>query len=85
MAANEATRSTTPTIYSAEVLFMAAADGSYGDLRCLNIPADCITDIPGEKLLEKSLLATEKSGYRRKFHAGTRIVERGPRAARPRS
>ncbi len=62
------------TIYSAEMLFMAVADGAYGDLRCLNIPADCVVDIPGEKLLEKSLTtATEKNGYRRKFHPGARV------------
>ena len=30
--------------------------------------------IPGEQLLEKALTtATEKSGYRRKFHAGARV------------
>ena len=62
------------TIYSAQMLFMAVADGSYGDLRCLNIPADCVANIPGEKLLEKDLtVATEKNGYRRKFHAGPRV------------
>jgi hypothetical protein len=62
------------TIYSAEMLFMAVADGSYGELRCLNIPADCVTQIPGERLLEKDITAaTEKSGYRRKFHAGERV------------
>jgi len=61
-------------IYSGEMLFMAVADGAYGDLRCLNIPADCVVDIPGEKLLEKALTsATEKSGYRRKFYAGARV------------
>ncbi|MFS8067398.1 MAG: hypothetical protein ACMG6S_13640 [Byssovorax sp.] len=76
MAANEASAvGDIRTIYSAEMLFMAVADGSYGDLRCLNIPADCIADIPGEKLLERSLTtATEKSGYRRKFHGGTRVT-----------
>jgi hypothetical protein len=61
-------------IYSAQNLFMAVADGAFGDLRCLNIPADCVTGIPGEKLLEPELTtATEKSGYRRKFHPGTRV------------
>jgi hypothetical protein len=76
MAANEATAvGDIRTIYSAEVLFMAVADGAYGDLRCLNIPADCIAEIPGEKLLEKSITSvSEKSGYRRKFHAGTRVT-----------
>jgi hypothetical protein len=62
------------TVYSAEMLFMAVADGAYGELRCLNIPADCVTEIPGERLLEKDITAaTEKSGYRRKFHAGERV------------
>lgn len=62
------------TIYSAESLFMAVADGAYGDLRCLNVPADCVAQIPGERLLEKDITAaTEKSGYRRKFHAGERV------------
>lgn len=62
------------TIISGEMIFMGVADGSYGDLRCLNIPADCVVGIPGEKLLEKALTsATEKSGYRRKFHAGARV------------
>ena len=62
------------TIYSAQMLFMAVADGAYGDLRCLNVPADCITEIPGEKLLEKDLtVAAEKNGYRRKFHGGARV------------
>ncbi len=63
------------TIYSAEMLFMAVADGAYGELRCLNIPADCIADIPGEKLLDKDItVATEKKGYRRKFHPGPRVA-----------
>jgi hypothetical protein len=62
------------TIYSAEMLFMAVADGNYGELRCLNIPADCIVDIPGEKLLDKDItVATEKNGYRRRFHGGERV------------
>jgi hypothetical protein len=75
MAANEAVAvGDTKMIYSAEMLFMAVADGSYGDLRCLNIPADCIADIPGEKLLEKSMLAGERNGYRRKFHHGARVA-----------
>lgn len=61
-------------IYSAEMLFMAVADGAYGDLRCLNVPADCVVEIPGEKLLEKDItVATEKNGYRRKFHGGARV------------
>jgi len=75
LAANEAVAvNDTKMIYTAEMLFMAAAGGSYGDLRCLNIPADCIADIPGEKLLEKSMLVGEKSGYRRKFHHGARVA-----------
>jgi hypothetical protein len=75
MAANEAVAvGDIRTIYSAEMLFMAVADGAYGDLRCLHIPADCVAGIPGEQLLEKPLTtATEKSGYRRKFHAGPRV------------
>ena len=75
MAANEAVAvGDIRTVYSAEMLFMAVADGAYGDLRCLNIPADCVAGIPGEKLLEKAFTsATEKSGYRRKFHPGARV------------
>ena len=75
LAANEAVAvGDIRTIYTAENLFMAVTNGAYGDLRCLNIPADCIVDIPGEQLLEKSLTtATEKNGYRRKFHAGARV------------
>lgn len=75
MIANESSAVTDiRTIYSAEMLFMAVADGAYGDLRCLNVPADCIANVPGEKLLEKDItVATEKSGYRRKFHGGTRV------------
>lgn len=75
LAANEAVAvGDIRTIYTAENLFMAVTEGAYGLLRCLNIPADCIVGIPGEKLLEKTLTsATEKSGYRRKFHAGARV------------
>ena len=44
-------------------------------------------DIPEEQLLEKALTtATEKNGYRRKFHAGARVPEAPrPRDRRPRS
>ena len=75
LAANEAVAvGDIRTIYTAENLFMAVTNGAYGLLRCLNVPADCIEGIPGEKLLEKSLTtATEKNGYRRKFHAGARV------------
>ena len=59
---------------TAERLFMGLTNGVYGDLRCLNIPADCIEDIPEEQLLDKDLpSATEKNGYRRKFHGGARV------------
>ena len=75
LAANEAVAvGDIRTIYTAENLFMAVTNGAYGHLRCLNIPADCIADIPDEKLLEKTLTtATEKNGYRRKFHPGARV------------
>jgi hypothetical protein len=75
LAANEAVAvGDIQMIYSAESLFMAVTEGSYGLLRCLNIPADCIAGIPGEKLLEKTLTtATERNGYRRKFHPGARV------------
>ena len=74
MAANEAVAvGDIRTVYSAEMLFMAVADGAYGDLRCLNVPAACIKDIPPEKLLEKATLAPEKNGYRRTFHPGARV------------
>ena len=62
------------TIISAELLFAGVADGAYGELRCLNVPADCVVGVPGETLLEKTLTsATEKNGYRRTFHPGARI------------
>ena len=75
LAANEAVAvGDIRTIYTAEHLFMAVTDGAYGLLRCLNIPADCVVGIPGEKLLEKTLTTvTEKNGYRRKFHPGARV------------
>jgi hypothetical protein len=74
LAANEAVAvNDIRTLISAEMVFMSVADGSYGDLKCLNIPAHCIKDIPDEMLLEKAVMAPEKSGYRRRFHAGERV------------
>ena len=78
LAANEAVAvGDIRTIYTAENLFMAVTNGAYGLLRCLHVPADCIVDIPGETLLEKVLTtATEKNGYRRKFHPGAPGAQR---------
>ena len=74
------------TVYSAQTFFMAVADGSFGQLRCLNVPADCIKGIPGEQLLEKDItVATERSGYRRKFHPGERVRSARRRARLRRS
>ena len=61
------------TIITGEMLFMSLADGAFGEYRCLNRPSDCIVGIPEEQMLDKSYLAAEKSGYRRKFHAGERV------------
>lgn len=75
MAANEAVAvGDIRTLISAEMIFMGVTGGPYGDLRCLNVPAVCIKDIPDEPLLEKPVMAPEKSGYRRRFHAGERVA-----------
>ena len=56
-------------------IYVCVADGAYGDLRCLHIPAECVLGIPADTLLEKALTsATEKNGYRRKFHHGPRVA-----------
>jgi hypothetical protein len=74
LAANEAVAvGDIRTLVSAEMIFMGVTNGAYGDLRCLHIPAECIKDIPDEKLLEKAVMAPEKNGYRRKFHPGSRV------------
>lgn len=76
IAANEAMAVTDlRTLMTAETLFMSLTMGSYGEYRCLHRPADCIKDIPEEPMLDKSYLAIERNGYRRKFHAGEKVTD----------
>jgi hypothetical protein len=76
IAANEAVAvGDTRTIITAEMLFMSLTNGSFGELRCLTRPSDCIEGIPTEQLLDPALTSsTEKNGYRRKFHMGARVA-----------
>ena len=76
IAANEAMAVTDlRTLMTAETLFMSLTMGAYGEYRCLHRPADCIKDIPEEPMLDKSYLAIERNGYRRKFHAGEKVTD----------
>lgn len=61
------------TIISGEMVFMGLTNGAYGDIRCLKRPADCITGVPAEQMLEDAFFVAEKKGYRRKFHGGARV------------
>jgi hypothetical protein len=62
------------TLITGEMLFMSLAEGAYGEFRCLNRPSDCIAGIPEEQMLDKAYLATERNGYRRKFHGGEPVT-----------
>ena len=76
IAANEAMAVTDlRTLMTGESILMGLTNGVYGEFRCLNRPADCIKDIPEEEMLEKSYLAIERNGYRRKFHAGEKVTD----------
>jgi len=76
IAANEAMAVTDlRTLMTGESLIMGLTNGVYGEFRCLNRPSDCIKDIPEEQMLDKSYLAIERNGYRRKFHAGEKVTD----------
>ena len=62
------------TLITGEMLFMSLAEGAYGEFKCLNRPADCIAGIPEEQMLDKAYLATDRNGYRRKFHGGEAVT-----------
>ncbi len=75
LAANEAMAiSDLKTLITGEMLFMSLANGAYGRLECLRRPSDCIVGIPEEQMLEPAYLATDRNGYRRKFHAGEAVT-----------
>src|SRR5688572_12587963 len=80
IAANEAMAVTDlRTLMTGQTLIMGLTNGVYGEFRCMNRPSDCIKDIPEEQMLEKSYLAIERNGYRRKFHGGEKVTD-NPRA-----
>jgi hypothetical protein len=62
------------TLITGEMLFMSLAEGAYGEFKCLNRPSDCIVGIPEEQMLDKSYLATDRNGYRRRFHGGEAVT-----------
>ena len=64
----------TRSVISAEVAYASTtADGSYGELRCLAEPATCTPGSKYTSMLPKELASlADKTGYRRKFHAGPR-------------
>jgi TonB family protein len=63
------------TIISAETAFEGTGGGGYADLGCLAEPKGCIAGYGGPQFLDAGLAgATEKSGYKRVFHAGPAVA-----------
>jgi parvulin-like peptidyl-prolyl isomerase len=85
MEANEATAvADLRAIVSAEEYYRGAAnDGYYDTPSCLVAPIKCLPgyDARGITFLSQDTTG-EKSGYRRKFHAGAKVADPGPRASR---
>ena len=66
------------TFITGQMLFMSLADGAFGELRCLRMPADCIAGVPEEQMMPPENLVADRRGYKRTFHAGARV--NGPKA-----
>jgi hypothetical protein len=72
LAANEAVAvGDIRTIITSEYAFQSGASGSFGQIRCLSRPVECLPDYKGPVFLDAALTdAAEKNGYRRQFHPG---------------
>jgi hypothetical protein len=65
-------------VLSAQAAYQATIGGFYGDVPCLAEPGRCVQGYSGPPMLDATLAgAREKSGYRRAFHGGARVGERG--------
>ncbi len=64
-------------VISAEAFFMSSSGGSYGEMRCLSQPASCLPGSKDPQLLDATMGAAERYGYRRTFHPGAAVQGKG--------
>jgi hypothetical protein len=65
------------SVISAEAAFMSESGGSFGELRCLKQPADCLPGSKTPPLLDAERYPADRHGYRRTFHPGAAVKGKG--------
>jgi len=58
------------SVLGAEKEYRTASGGDYGELRCLQRPAECLAGYTGKSFLAAGSDAETRAGYRRRFHPG---------------
>jgi len=58
------------SVIVAETVYRQANGDLYDTLECLSAPQGCIPGYSGPQILDPSLVAPEKQGYRRRLHTG---------------
>ena len=65
----------TRTVISGQMTYASENGGHFDSLECLAAPASCLPGYQGPVMIDASLLAPDKSGYRRSLHLGSPASE----------